>query len=179
MEAVGDSTWKGVPFCSESVQAPGRGRRALGGVQEGAGCGVWALTIPRSTGGPTPSRARIHTTHSVSQSSVQVTKPQDGGEWRLFHFFFFTFYPKVSPSVSSDINPINFTIYERKDTSQFWVACSCLGPPPLLSSWTLLMFKKKANVFKTNHFLHSLAGALFFCPRRCFLKSFFFFFFNF
>lgn len=131
------------------------------GVQEGAGCGVWALMIPRSTGGPSPGRARIHTTHSVSQPSVQVTKPHDGGEWRImenhevhFIFFFFAFYPKVSPSVSSDINPINFTIYEKKDTSQFWVAHSCLRPPPLLSSWTLLMFKKKANVFKTNHFLH-------------------------
>lgn len=77
---------------------------------------------------------------------------ENGGS--LIFFFFFAFYSKVSPSVSSDINPINFTIYERKDTSQFWVAHSCLGPLPLLSSWTLLMFKKKANVFKTNHFLH-------------------------
>lgn len=71
------------------------------GVQEGAGCGVWALMIPRSTGGPSPGRARIHTTHSVSQPSVQVTKPHDGGEWRImenhevhFIFFFLPFTPK-------------------------------------------------------------------------------------
>lgn len=71
--------------------------RCWAGVQEGAGCGVWALMIPRSTGGPSPGRARIHTTHSVSQSSVQVTKPHDGGEWILMenhevHFIFFFFF---------------------------------------------------------------------------------------
>lgn len=78
--------------------------RCWAGVQEGAGCGVWALMIPRSTGGPSPGRARIHTTHSVSQSSVQVTKPHDGGEWILmenhevhFIFFFFCLLPQSQP----------------------------------------------------------------------------------
>lgn len=77
--------------------------RCWAGVQEGAGCGVWALMIPRSTGGPSPGRARIHTTHSVSQPSVQVTKPHDGGEWILMenhevHFiFFFCLLPQSQP----------------------------------------------------------------------------------
>lgn len=37
---------------------------------------------------------------------------ENGGSF--IFFFFFAFYSKVSPSVSSDINPVNLTVYERK-----------------------------------------------------------------
>lgn len=112
-----------VPFCSESVWAPGRGRPVLGG--GAGGCWVWSLGFDDSKihGGPSPGRARIHTTHSVPQPSVQVTKPHDGGEWILMenhevHFIFFLPFTPKSALCLFRYKPHQHYL-RKKDTSQF------------------------------------------------------------